>query len=145
MDAIHAHEITKSNVIGIRKAINAAERRSRGWSTRNNPAPMTFEEWDALEAALASERPKVTGELHDSGLAVLRNPRYRKRWDDRQKAIIASLSHFWLVGFERIGSHNQYATPIYEAWGRNQWGSLDSFKFINIPWQSGGDGPEIIS
>lgn len=128
--AIEAGEVTKTNVIGIRKAINHVERLRAGWSgNRSNVAP---HEADALEVALAQREPRVLGELHDSGLKLLRSPRWRKRWNERQAGIIERLDHFSLVRFDRIGASGIQAIPVYRAVATTG----QSFLFRNIPWQT---------
>jgi len=125
--------VDKSNVIGIRKALNAADRRRRGLSVSSTAPKLTLVECDELEMALRVHEPRVTGPLVESGLARLRNRRYRKRLASVAD-VIANLTHFCLVGFED-------GTPIYRACA----GSADnSFLFKNVAWQSGGDGPELV-
>jgi hypothetical protein len=135
--AVKAGTVTKTNVIGIRKAINAMER-----------GDFTGPETDAqfeLEQAIAESPPLVTGSLHESGLKVLRNPRYAKRWNDAQRAIINyPLLRFRLVRFDRIGQRQ--SVPVYRAIGDERMGS---FTFRNIPWQSAyylgeEDGPRVV-
>lgn len=141
LDAILSGTVERGNVIGLRKAINLMERAYGGWSVPSYVTKAWRAEVMALEEALEASRPVVSGELHDSGLEVLRNPRYRKRWTWNEAAIIAELDHFRLLGFDRLGSHGQYATPVYRACGKSGLG----FNFRNVPWQSGGNGPEIVS
>lgn len=136
--AIQSGEVTRTNVIGIRKAINAAERKANGWSVPRGAMPPA-QAWE-LEAWVEREQPRVVGDLHDSGLTVLRNKRYAKRLA-QYADVIEWPDHFELVRFDRIGSRGGYAVPVYRLVGANG----GSFKFMNIPWQSGGDGPEILA
>lgn len=131
--AIKAGEVTKTNVIGLRKALNHNERVSRGWSRNRNAA--TPEEVSEAVAALGRIEPRVVGDLYETGLTVLQNKRYRKRLAEVQP-IIDTLESFHLVDFENVGKW--YYTPVYEA--RSPAGR---FTFVNVPWQSGGDGPEV--
>ena len=139
--AVTAGTVEKTNVIGIRKAINAMEQ------GRDVPADMV----DAifkLECALQERQPTVAGELHDSGLKVLRNPRYAKRWNDAQRAIINyPLVKFQLVRFDRINPNRWQVVPVYKVTGDERMGS---FLFRNIPWQTAyylgeEDGPRVVS
>jgi hypothetical protein len=127
MAALQAGQVTKTNVIGLRKAINAHEiYNGRGTA-------VTFNELDALETQLSNRSPDVTGELHESGLKVLRSPRYAKRWSEAQRAIIDRLEKFQLVRFDRIGSNRRWqAVPVYRAVASTG----QSFCFRNIPWQT---------
>lgn len=138
-DAIKAGQVTKTNIIGLRKFINRMERWGNGWSGHKLTESDANDIFD-VEQSLQRVSPVVVGELHDSGLALLRSPRYKKRWDDYQRSVIDELCAFRLVRFERIGSRGQYAVPVYNAVGFNG----RSFLFWNIPWQSGGNGPEIV-
>lgn len=134
--AIHAGTITKTNMIGIRKALNHVDRLRNGYS--GNRSSVTPAEADALETALHACRPLVTGELHASGLALLRSPRYAKRLANYRDVIDAPDLRFQLMRFDRVGEFEK-AVPVYRA------ATLKgSFEFFNIPWQSGGDGPEIV-
>lgn len=131
--AIQAGEVTKTNVIGIRKALNHVDRLSRGWS--GNRSCATPEETDAVMAAIWEREPRVVGDLHDTGRKVLQNKRYRKRLAGVQD-VIDALTAFHLVDFEEVG--RGYYVPVYVA--RSPVGE---FRFVNVPWQSGGDGPEV--
>ena len=136
--AINSGRVEKTNIIGLRKAINHVARISNGW--RGNRSSATHE--DVYDAALAiiEHQPTVIGELHDTGLVVLRSPRYARRWTDAQRAVIeAKHIRFDLVRFDRLGSQGQYAVPVYCVIA-----DCGSFNFRNIPWQSGGNGPEIV-
>lgn len=135
--AIQAGSITKTNVIGIRKIINAME---KGWRSQRGILWDTDEVFE-LEQLLQDREPHVVGELHDTGVKLLRSPRYAKRWNEKQAGIIARLHHFSLVRFDRIKprGYGWISVPVYravDATGQN-------FLFRNIPWQSGGNGPEI--
>lgn len=135
--AITSGEVTKTNVFGLRKALNKAARAANGWSV-SDTAAITEEEAIELDRAVEKHEPRVVGELHDSGVAVLRNPRYAKRWTAGEAAIIADLDSFRLVGFDPVGSTGH--VPRYRAVARNG----ASFEFVNVPWQSGGNGPEVV-
>lgn len=141
LDAIASGTVTKTNIIGIRKAINHVERLRAGWS--GNRSSVTPAEADAMEKALGEVRPVVAGELHESGLKVLRSPRYAKRWKPWQREAIDALDHFRLIRFDRIGRHGEHAVPVYEVWAKIppkgdalDSGSYQAFSFRNIPWQS---------
>ena len=133
--AINAGEVTKTNVIGLRKALNHVARLRAGWS--GNRSSATAADADAILASLAAKQPRVIGELHDSGVRVLTNKRYAKRWTANHAAVIAGLQGFRLVDFYEI--NRAHVTPVYLATG-----AAGSFQFVNIPWQSGGDGPLVI-
>lgn len=130
--AVQSGTVEKTNVIGMKKAVNDMER--GGW-----PAPMIDAQFE-LERAIAERRPTVAGALHDSGLKVLRNPRYAKRWNEKQQGIINRLHHFELIRFDRVG--RRYSVPVYKAVDVTG----QSFAFRNIPWQTAyysglDDGP----
>jgi hypothetical protein len=137
LTAINSGRVTRSNVIGMRNLINAAEKSADGWHIRNAPS---LEQIDELEKAIAAVHVEVIGELHDSGLVLLRNKRHAKLWNDTERAIIEKADHFRLTGFDRIGPREIHAVPVYRLYGAG----LQSFTFRNIPWQSGGNGPEIL-
>jgi hypothetical protein len=136
MAAVTAGTVTKTNVIGMRKAINDMER--GGW-----PSDMIDAQFE-LEEAIAQRRPVVAGELHESGLKVLRNPRYAKRWTQEQRDIIEAATAFRLVRFDRLGDRGRYSVPVFRVVSPHGW-----FTFRNIPWQTayyGGldDGPRVV-
>ena len=136
LEAIKAGTVTKSNVIGLRKAMNANARRLARLSTSRTCPRLTDSELATIERAIAQHEPRVEGELHDSGLARLRDKRYAKRLEPVAD-IIAGLESFHLVAFDWID--DLHATPVYRARGNGR-----SFLFRNVAWQSGGDGPEIV-
>lgn len=145
LTAITSGKIERSNIIGLRKGFNAWDRSSRGYSTsRTNPG-FTTEQADELTQAIWKCQPTVTGELHESGLTVLRNPRYAKRWTARQHCIIDSACRFDLIRFDWIGSRGAHCVPVYRVTARNG----ESFAFRNVPWQSAWslgelDGPRVV-
>ena len=130
--AIASGTVTKSNVIGIRKALSAAERRTHGYSESSTAPKISADECNLLLSALALCEPVVKGALVESGKARLRNPRYRRRFAGVAH-IVKSIRHFRLVGFDEL-------TPIYRACSPR-----GSFLFKNQSWQSGGDGPELVA
>lgn len=135
---IKAGKITKRNVIGLRKILHADLRRQERLSVSSTCPKYTHEEVMELEDAVEKYKPVVTGELHESGLKVLRSPRYRKRLH-AVADIIEQLESFRLVRFDPIGRHGLQVVPVYQACAGRR-----SFTFRNIPWQSGGDGPELV-
>lgn len=124
--AIASGHVTKTNVIGIRKALNGAFKRER-WGWQSGP---TFADVKPLHEALEAHEPIVSHELDASGRKVLDSRRYRKRWTVAQRAIIDSLWGFKLVRYDDIGRGHHI--PVYRAIGTNG----DSFLFRNIPWQT---------
>lgn len=137
LNAINADAVTKSNIIGLRKLFNAQARKEHGYWTGRTSPKIHAGEVVALDEIIAIKRPKVTGELHDSGLKLLRDKRYAKRLRNAA-SIIADLECFRLVGFEFIDS--THCVPLYRAIAKDG----QSFTFRNVPWQSGGNGPEVI-
>lgn len=151
--AVTDGRIERTNVIGIRKALNEMER------SRNNPAELIDALFDLTEA-IAEHRPTVAGELHDSGLKVLRNPRYAKRWTAEQQIAIDTLDHFTLIRFDWIGPRGAHVVPVYAVWAKvppvagvdpfPPGVTYQAFAFRNIPWQSAWslgeeDGPRVVS
>lgn len=142
MAAVQFGKVEKTNIIGIRKAINAMKQGD--W-----PAEIIDAQF-ALEQAIAEHRPIVVGTLHDSGLKVLRNPRYAKRWEQWQQQAIDAFDHFKLLRFDRVGNRGRYSVPVYAVWAKAPGGgTYQAFAFRNIPWQTahyGGldDGPRVV-
>lgn len=138
MAAINSGVVTKTNVIGIRKLLSAADRRRRGLSL--SVTCPNFHDGDdrALQNALKDKLPKVNDDLHESGKKLLQSKRYAKRWSPGQAAVIADLAEFRLVRFDWAGQF-ETPTPVYEVRAH----SGGAFRFINVPWQNGGDGPEV--
>lgn len=137
--AIRAGTVTKTNVIGIRKALNA---RARHWRAKCEAAPTEsqfaelFELFDGIKPE--STYARVTGELHDSGLAILQSKRYRKALESVAE-IVADIQYFTLRGFDEHENQTYHAVyRAHDSRGR-------SFPFKVTPWQAGGNGPEIQS
>jgi hypothetical protein len=130
--------VSRTNVIGLRKALNAEARRYQRLSVSSTAPKISGEALAACEHARAEFRPRVSQDLHDSGLKLLRSPRYRKRLAPVAD-IIAGIESFHLVSYDALGRYGDYHVPVYKAVS-----PAGSFLFRNIPWQSGGDGPEIL-
>ena len=127
--AIRSGKVTKTNVIGIRKAINHAWRLANGYD--GNRCNVSEGEADTLESLLKECEPIVTGDLVLGGLAILQSKRWRKRFENVAD-IAADVDVFKLVRFDRIGRDGSHCTPVYRVVGCNG----DSFLFRNIPWQT---------
>ena len=136
IDAIASGSVTKTNIIGLRKALNAEGRRRAGLSVSTTCPKVSGDDIYLALAMIDRDRPKVVGELHDSGIKLLQSKRYAKRLADYAD-VIEWPSHFELCGFDQV---SRYSVPVYRLVGQNG----GSFKFRNIPWQSGGNGPEIV-
>jgi hypothetical protein len=148
--AIEVGEITKTNVIGIRKLCNGAWRRSRGYSVGMSTPLGTLEQADELISLISKHKPKVAGELHETGLKLLQSRRYAKRWTDTQAKEIAAATGFRLVWFKEFGNNGGNFYPVYSVWAKvppkgdvMDEGEHEAFYFYNIPWQSGGNGPVV--
>lgn len=137
--AIERGMITKTNIIGLRKALNAMARKECGYSVSRTAPVISFSEADQLVSAVHKHHPQVGGELHETGLKLLRDRRYAKRWTPEQAAIIVNLAGFRLVDFFEFD--RMHFTPVYRAISDTG----KKFDFYNIAWQSGGNGPQIVS
>lgn len=140
LEAINRGFVTRSTVIGLRKAFNAYERNRLGWSIGATAPLWSRPDLDAVAEAIEQAQPPVAKDdpLHAGGLAVLRNPKYEKRWTPAQRQIIGDLDRFELVRMDYFD--HVHTVPVFRAVA--SWGG--SFLFRNIPWQSGGNGPEIV-
>lgn len=141
--AIQSGNVTKTNVIGIRKAIKATDRRAHGYSVGVTAPKITRSQVRELQSELAAREPLVRGDLHASGVRILTALRWRKRLEPI-KPVLDTLHGFRLVRFETVEREGHYGRiesvqPVYRAVGTD-----GSFLFMNVPWQSGGDGPEIL-
>jgi hypothetical protein len=136
MAAIVSGEVTKTNIIGVRKALNANSRRERGYSIGRCSPQFTFEQCDELLSAIHKYQPRVVGELHEGGIKALRNKRYAKQLAV-YAPLIATVVYFRLVDWQEW--KDGYWTPVWEAVSPGK-----GFQFVNVPWQSGGNGPEIV-
>lgn len=138
--AINAGQVERTNIIGLRKLINASERKAQGWSIGVTASHVTLDELDIIETVIADKLPLVSGTLAETGIALLQNKRYA-----RQLTLVSdylpSVARFRLARFDRVGWHRCHCVPVYRVYD-----SCDAFLFTfrNIPWQSGGNGPEII-
>ncbi|TXH49163.1 MAG: hypothetical protein E6Q97_23240 [Desulfurellales bacterium] len=142
LEAIKSGAITKTNVIGLRKAVNTFAKQSRGWSTGCTSPIVSRKDLLEINQAIALNEPRVSRELDASGRKVLQDRRYRKHWTESQARIIATLDHFRFVGFHEID--RAHFVPIYKAIAPG-----GSFNFIVIPWQTAyafglQSGPQVI-
>lgn len=136
--AICQEQFSRSNLIGVRKMLNANARRGQRLSVGSTAPNVRPEEVEQLLDAIRVWQPRVTGELDEGGRKLLRSRRHAKRLAP-VLPIIETLDHFRLIGFEWVDS--LHCVPVYRAVST----SGDSFKFRNVPWQSGGEGPEILT
>lgn len=144
LDAIASGRIERSNIIGIRKALNAWDRKSRGYSISRTAPRVTIEEINAAEHAIEKHHPIASGQLHETGLKVLRNQRYAKRWNEFQASVIACADRFELLRFDPIADGRNWV-PVWRVVSHDG----KSFAFRNIPWQSAWslgeeDGPRVV-
>lgn len=128
--AIERGEVTGSNVIGLKKATSAFERKSAGYSISSTAPDWSAVEMQEMAKSLKVFRPRVKGKLYDSGVKQLRNRRYAKRWTEFQRSVIDRLDHFRLLGIISIGRHSYAA--VFEACAADG----QSFCFYNVPWQT---------
>lgn len=130
--AIEAGEVTKTNVIGLRKAIGADNRRRNGWSVSHTAPKLRGVELSKTLGRLTVVQPRVTGELVESGRKVLTDRRYRKRLAAAGALDIveSGIAGFRLVDFWTEGDAGPY--PVYEAEGCNG----RAFSFYHVPWQA---------
>lgn len=140
LDAIRAGKVDRTNVIGLRKLINASERAARGYSVGVTACTVSGDDLLTIENALGTCCPVVCGELHTSGLALLRSPRYAKRLQNYLPALEGEVN-FHLIRFDRIDNYSRVTVPVYRVTKGDD--HMHLFTFRNIPWQSGGEGPEI--
>ena len=135
IEAIISGTITKANIIGIRKVFNADNRRRAGYSVSRTAPTFTGEELRELAAAIHEIAPVVKGEWHESGIKVLTSPRYRKQLSQVLDKIESGIQEFRLIDYwEERG--NVYPVYLVET-------GKGSFRYFNIPWQSGGKGPKL--
>lgn len=127
--AIESGTVTKTNVIGLRKAIKADYRRSRGYGESATAPKLAGDELESILERLEAVEPRVTGDLDASGRKLLTDRRYRKRLE-RVADIVANLDGFRLVRFEWIGRDS--IAPLYRA----ESSDGESFLFYSIPWQT---------
>jgi hypothetical protein len=139
LDALRAGEVTRTNSIGLRKAFTTDARRADGWSAGVTAPKVTTEQIERATYLIAKNKPVVLGELHETGLALLRSKRNRKALASVVD-IVPDVVRFRLVDYEMRGRWGEYFVPVYRAQAEDG----RSFDFINIPWQSGGNGPEVV-
>jgi hypothetical protein len=137
---IESGNVTKTNVIGLRKALNHVTRLARGWS--GNRCAATADEVRAALDALERHKPLVRGDLHASGVRLLTDKRYRKRLEPVADKV-AALHGFRLVGYQETADCQHAA--IFEAVG-----TAGAFRFYSIPWQTAlysdlDGGPHILT
>ena len=131
--AIIAGQGEKTNIIGLRKAFNHIGRVMAGWS--GNRSNATLEETNAARTYLTQYEPLVRGSLHESGVRVLTNKRWAKRFNAEQRAVIETLHGFRLVRFDPIDDDGLQFVPVYRAVGE-----AGSFLFRNVAWQAAAYG-----
>jgi hypothetical protein len=130
--AIRAGRVDKGNIIGIRKALNAAALIRHGYSVGSTTPKLAYDEpaLVRLEAAIAHYQPLVTGELLISGFTLLESPRWRNRFNALEHETIADIDTIRLARFDWIDA--THCVPVYRVKGCNG----HDFLYRNIPWQT---------
>ena len=136
--AIESGQIDRGNVTGIRKLVSSSIKASRGWRVGGGQAKASLEDVESVLSAIMERKPLATGDLHDNGQKVIRNRRHRRALEG-VASIADTVTGFRLVDYELRGRIGDYFVPIWRAESPAGW-----FDFINIPWQSGGNGPEVL-
>lgn len=127
--AVESGVVTKTNVTGIKMLLNAAWRADRGYSSR---LKVSSDDVRPIVEAIDRVRPIVAGELVESGRKLLQSKRWRGRFTDRQREIIAADDlQFRLLRYDDVGQGNATNIPVYMAES-----SIGCFAFRNIPWQT---------
>lgn len=138
--AIESGQVERGNLIGIRKLVSASMRAARGWSVGRGQAVAPVEDVESILSAILAHKPRAVGELHKGGLAVLANKRNRRNLE-RVADIVPDVVMFRLVDYELEGRAGGYFVPLWRAFTAD--GRF--FDFYNVPWQSGGNGPEVLN
>ena len=138
--AIESGHVDRGTMIGIRKLVDASTRRAYGWSVGGGQAVAPMDDVQAVLDAILKRQPVAIGELHTGGLAVLRNRRNRRNLEGVAD-IVPDVVSFRLVDYELRGYAGEYFAPIWRA----ETGDGRRFDFLNVPWQSGGNGPEVFN
>lgn len=128
--AVMSGHVTRTNVIGIRKALNAFDRDRKGYSIGRTSPAVCLGDVIGMHKALADYEPAVSDDLAETGRRILQDKRYSKRWTEAQRAVIASTDTFRLTGF--VDVDNGHYVPVYRACGANG----DSFLYYVVPWQT---------
>jgi hypothetical protein len=130
--AIRAGRVDKGNIIGIRKALNAAALIRHGYSVGSTTPKLAYDSARLvrLEAAIAHHQPHVTGELLLTGMALLESPRWRNRFNTLERETIADIDTIRLARFDWINA--THCVPVYRVKGCNG----HDFLYRNIPWQT---------
>lgn len=141
----HWHAITarkvvsRSNIIGIRKALNNAARWEAGWSC--NKGMIDPERAAQLLSAVYRHIPAVDGQQLAFGRAYLRKPRNMRKLTDYQRDIVTSDAPLiFLVDY--LEGPNRTFRPVFRV--ERLYGG-GHFCYTVTPWQAGGDGLEVVS
>ena len=138
--AIKSGQIDRGTLIGIRKLVSSSTRAAYGYRVGGGQAKAPLEDVESVLAAIMERKPRAVGTLHASGLAVLANKRNRRKLE-LVADIVPDVVMFQLVDYELRGRAGESFVPIWRASTADGRG----FDFLNVPWQSGGDGPEILN
>lgn len=136
---IRTGAIDGSTVRGLRMLLNKHAKAVAWGGSWKQGDTMTDRDYVDLFDAISEFHPTIKGKLHETGLAVLRNKRYAKRLAPYADIINSEHLRFELVDFSELGRNGVYHVPVFQAITL-----AGSFPFRNIPWQSGGKGPEVL-
>lgn len=145
-EAINSGVVGERFIRGMAKALNAGDRRARGYSTSMTATKLSSAQLQTLLEMVQTEKPRIEPGQAAKGLAYLMDHCWTPKGKLRAscnlsgacREHLASYTHFTLEGFSDAGGNCAYYLPIYRVHGKT-----GSFSYTMRSWQAGGSGPEV--
>jgi hypothetical protein len=134
MAALATGSVGESFVRGLKKALNASDRRECGYSVSSTAPKITASELNAILASIANNPPRIEPVQEAKGLKWLRSRKVQRELGERERRIVAEFDHFTLSDMYDAGSNSvAFMIPVYTVHATDGY----SFTYYAGSWQSG--------
>lgn len=112
--ALNTGEVGESFIRGVKMALNASDRRKKGYSVGSTAPSLTAEEAERLLDAIAADPPRINAKQSAKGLAWLRSRAIQRALGIRARDIVANFDHFTLCDMLDAGQTRvAFYVPVY--------------------------------
>lgn len=134
LKAVQSGTVGASFVRGFSCAMNAADRREKGFSVSNTAPKMETDDVRRVLEAIAHCNPDIDASLAAKGLKWLQSASVQRKLGERERRIVGDFDHYTLAGFaDGRGQAVAYTLPVWRVHSR----SHGSFDYYAGSWQSG--------
>lgn len=133
MATLRAGEVGESFIRGVTRAMNNADRRTKGLSVSKAFSGMSHGELAIIRKYTAEQKPRIEPKQSEKGLTWLRSRKVQNELGERERRIVADFDHFNLIGYKNAGNDLAFMIPIYRVTDKHG----NQFDYYTGSWQSG--------